>query len=73
MSRRVLTVEGDSMRGMNDTPAVAARCPETSTAPHPGLTAEDRRRIRDEDRAEARRELGSLLRLSRDRCIRTGR
>lgn len=38
-----------------------------------GLTVEDRRRIRDEDRAEARRQLGALLRLSRNRRIRTGR
>ena len=43
------------------------------TAPRRGLTADDRRRIRDEDRAEARRQLGSLLRLSRNRRIRTGR
>jgi hypothetical protein len=38
-----------------------------------GLSDEDRRRIREEDRAEARRQLGSLLRLSRDRRIRAGR
>ena len=46
---------------------------EAVLAPRRGLTAEDRRRIRDEDRAEARRWLGSLLRLSGDRRIRTGR
>jgi hypothetical protein len=56
----------------NVTQAVVRTPVVASAPPRRGLTDEDRRRIRQEDRTEARRQLGSLVRFSRDRRIRTG-
>jgi hypothetical protein len=46
---------------------------ESAPALRRGLTADDRRALREQDREEARRQLGVLTRLSADRGIRRGR